>query len=202
MFVLCTVNITCRLWGCTPTIVTHDCTSVICISPALFNVDRRLLFTTGGSYVFKPRQHHSPNPAFAALLLLLGGVETNSGPAAKLNRKSTSYTTIFSGYLNCRSAASKIAVIHDLINELTFCSYAKHGLLLIHRRLCYEMWRLLDTLHFMSSDPLVLGCQREAADWPLCSDILYQYAFIRSPTTTDRQRLNFSCLESAPPAQR
>ena len=120
LFVLCTISITCRPFSCTPAIVTHDCTSVTCISPALFNVDRRLLFNTGGSYVFKPRQHHSPYPALVALLLLLGGVETNPGLAAKLNHKSTSYTTISSGYLNCRSATSKIAVIHDLINESKF----------------------------------------------------------------------------------
>jgi len=76
--------------------------------------------STQAVHVFKPRQHHSPNPAFVALLLLLGGMETNPGPAAKLNHKSTSYITISSGYLNCRSAARKIAVIHDLINESEF----------------------------------------------------------------------------------
>ena len=90
------------------------------VSLAQFNIDRRLLFCTGGSYIFKSRQQHSPYPALTALLILIGGVEMNPGPAAKLNHKSASFTTMSSGYLNCRSAAGKIALIHDLINDSKF----------------------------------------------------------------------------------
>ena len=40
-------------------------------------MDRRLLFSISGSNIFKPGRHHSHHGVFAAVLLLLGGIETN-----------------------------------------------------------------------------------------------------------------------------
>ena len=119
LFTLCTFSLTCRPWSAAPAIVTHDWSLSTYVSSALFNTDRRLLFNTDGSSIFKPRRHHSHHAAFTALLLLLGGVETNPGPAAKLRTKSvlTKDTMVSIGCLNCRSAANKTAVIHDLISD-------------------------------------------------------------------------------------
>jgi len=127
--------------GCNPASSRMTVHQPHCVSPALFNIDRRLLFYTRGSYIFKPRQQHSPYPAITALLILLGGVETNPGPAAKLNHESASFTTISSGYLNCRSTASKIALIHDLIND------SKIDVLFLS-----ETWFTLDTLTSLLRD--------------------------------------------------
>jgi len=55
-----------------------------------------------------------------------------------------------------------------------------------------------------ASDKIMFENQKKKRKYgsKLCSDTLYQYAYIRSPTTTDQQRLNFSCSESASLAQR
>ena len=48
-----------------------------------------------------------------ALLLLLGGVESNPGPAAAAAAPSS----IVCGLLNARSVVNKAAVIHDVIAD-------------------------------------------------------------------------------------
>lgn len=89
------------------------------MSSALFNMDRRLLFSISGSNIFKPGRHHSHHGVFAAVLLLLGGIETNPGLASQSNSISSpaKRRTVSIGCLNCRSAANKIVIIHDLIND-------------------------------------------------------------------------------------
>lgn len=206
LFALCTVSLTCRPWSAAPEIVTHDWSLSTYVSPTLFNIDRRLLFNTDGSSIFKPRRNHSHHAAFSALLLLLGGVETNPGPAVKLRAKSASAkdTAVTIGCLNCRSAANKTAVIHDLIsdNNLDVRSYLKHGLIQTHRRRCGTTSHHLDTLRFTSSDLLVQLCHREAVVLPPSFATVYQYAFIHSPTTIYRLPSIFNCSESTQLAHR
>ena len=89
--------------------VTHECPStpaVVSVSSSLsrLTADRRLLSMAGRA--FKPRTHRSPPAALVALLLLLGGVESNPGPAAAV-----------CGLLNARSVVNKAAVIHDVIAD-------------------------------------------------------------------------------------
>jgi len=70
---------------------------------------------------YRPRPYHSPPTVLVALLLLLGGVESNPGPTSTANsatqsiaprRNSTSL-----GLLNVCSARHKAALIHDVIAD-------------------------------------------------------------------------------------
>lgn len=207
LFALCTVSLTCRPWSVAPEIVTHDWSLSTYVSPTLFNIDRRLLFNTDGSSIFKPRRNHSHHAAFSALLLLLGGVETNPGPAVKLRAKSASAkdTAVTIGCLNCRSAANKTAVIHDLISDNN-----------LDVLFLTETWFNSDTPTSMRHDVAPPGysalhvvrptgpelCHREAVVLPPSFATVYQYAFIHSPTTIYRIPLSFSCSESTQLAHR
>ena len=95
--------------------VTHECASdtAVSVSPSLTHLiaDRRLLSTAGRAYT--PRTHRSSSAVFVALLLLLGGVESNPGPAAAAATPSS----IAVGMLNARSVVNKAAVIHDVIAD-------------------------------------------------------------------------------------
>ena len=66
--------------------VTHECASdtAVSVSPSLTHLiaDRRLLSTAGRAYTPRTHRHRSPSAVLSALLLLLGGVESNPGPAA------------------------------------------------------------------------------------------------------------------------
>jgi len=70
------------------------------VSPMLSHVtaDRRLLFTTSG-HIYRPCRRRSPSTVLVSLLLLLGGVEPNPGPAAFTTPTGTAF-----GLLNARSA--------------------------------------------------------------------------------------------------
>ena len=102
-----------------PEIVTHDCAP--CqqprVSPSLSHLtaDRRLLFArTSRSY--RPSCRRSPSTVFIALMLILGGVETNPGPPNVTS--SPASATLRLGVLNVRSAVNKTAMLHDVISDL------------------------------------------------------------------------------------
>ena len=99
-----------------PEFVTHDCTRLppvpaVVISSSLcrISVDRRLFIATDRVYRPRPQPQRSPSTVLVALLLLLGGVENNPGPAA------SSLSSV--GLLNSRSACHKAALIHDVITD-------------------------------------------------------------------------------------
>jgi len=105
------------------TFVTHECAPSIILSPSLFSInDRRLMFVSGGSRVFTPRNRQSPSAVLVALLLLCGGVESNPGPSRSaaaaaqfVGRKNMKF-----GLLNTRSAVNKAALIHDFVHDENF----------------------------------------------------------------------------------
>ena len=91
-----------------PTFVTHErppCQHSlivsVAVSPSLcrLTADRRLQFTTDHRHVHRPRPHRSPFSVVVALLLLLGGVEVNPGPATATNKSAP----------RCRSVCSTSA---------------------------------------------------------------------------------------------
>ena len=92
--------------------------STLRISPSLVSCcDRRLMFPST-QRVYRPTPTRCRSSVTVALILLLGGVELNPGPAvssATIPRKQPSSLQV--GCLNCRSAAPKIALIHDLISD-------------------------------------------------------------------------------------
>jgi hypothetical protein len=78
------------------------------VSSAVYRcADARLLFVTDGARMFLPRPRPLVNAVFVALLLVLGGVELNPGPAAPLAL----------GVINARSAVQKAALLHDVITD-------------------------------------------------------------------------------------
>ena len=83
------------------------------MSPSLSQlvVDRRLHFA--GDRIYKPRPGRSPTAVVVALLLLLGGVETNPGPPNVASPR----PALQLGVLNARSAVNKTAIIHDVISD-------------------------------------------------------------------------------------
>jgi hypothetical protein len=88
--------------------VTHDCTGGI--SPALYEcIDIRLLYITNRSHIYMPRSNYSQNTIYISLLLLLGGIEANPGPANS--------SAVRLGSLNAGSAIHKSALIDDLIRD-------------------------------------------------------------------------------------
>jgi len=107
------------------TFVTHECLLSIIVSPSLFSInDRRLMFASGGSPVFTPRNRQSPGAVLVTLLLLCGGVESNPGPsrsttavnaAQSVGRKNMKF-----GLLNTCSAVNKAALIHDFVHDENF----------------------------------------------------------------------------------
>ena len=94
-------------------LVTHDRTRQPTVSPLLSRAvnDRRLLLTTTGRF-YRPCRRRSPSAMLVALLLLLGGVETNPGPSA-----ADAQTGVTVGLLNARSAVHKAALIHDVVAD-------------------------------------------------------------------------------------
>jgi len=70
-----------------PAVVTHDCTpGQLIVSPLISNItaDRRLLFNNTAGRIFQPCRRRSPAAVVVALLLLIGGVETNPGPPSAI----------------------------------------------------------------------------------------------------------------------
>jgi len=65
--------------------------------------------------VYRPRTHRSPASVLVALLLLLGGVESNPGPTSTVNP--TARGTTSAGPLNVRSARQKAALIRHVIAD-------------------------------------------------------------------------------------
>ena len=84
--------------------------------------DCRLLFITDRR-IYTPRSWRSPAATVVSLLLLLGGVESNPGPASSVPpsrstaAKPASTDTLNLGLLNVRSARHKAAFIHDVIHD-------------------------------------------------------------------------------------
>ena len=98
-----------------PAVVTHDCTPrQLIVSPLLSNItaDRRLLFVNTAGRIFQPCRRRSPPAVLVAMILLLGGVETNPGPAASTAQSGAAF-----GLLNARSVVHKAALIHDVIAD-------------------------------------------------------------------------------------
>ena len=69
-----------------------------------------------GDCVYKPRGERSPAAVLVALLLLLGGVETNPGPP-NVTSSSPASAALRIGVLNVRSVVNKTALIHDVISD-------------------------------------------------------------------------------------
>jgi len=82
------------------------------ISSSLYNcTDRRLLYA-GQQRVYRPSSVRRHQPVITALLLLLGGVEQNPGPATVIASDGLRL-----GVLNARSAVHKAALIHHIIDS-------------------------------------------------------------------------------------
>ena len=96
--------------------ITHDCTQlstvIAGVSPSLCPLlaDRHLQFP--GDRVYLPRCQQSQAAVFVAMLLLLGGVETNPGLPT-----SPAVAGMQHGIFNVRSAVNKIALIHDRVSD-------------------------------------------------------------------------------------
>ena len=90
----------------------------VVISPSIYNScsDRRLLFA--GQFVYRTSFARRHEAMLTALLLLLGGIEQNPGPAAANTAGNiASVTALRLGVLNARSAVNKAALIHDIIDS-------------------------------------------------------------------------------------
>jgi len=114
LFVLCGLITS---WNAGPAFVTHECalsTAAVAVSSWLSPLvhDRRLHSTADS--IFRPNRHRSPAAVVVAILLLLGGVESNPGPPAVA---AADKSTMSFGLLNARSARHKAALIHDVIAD-------------------------------------------------------------------------------------
>jgi len=102
-------------------VVTHERTQVSALLSPLV-ADRRLLFITNRR-IYMPRSQRSPAAVVVSLLLLLGGVESNPGPAfSDPPQRSTTVTpastkALNMGLLNVCSARHKAAFIHVVIHD-------------------------------------------------------------------------------------
>ena len=93
---------------------------VVAVSPSLccLVADHRLAYAC--DRVFRPRSQRSPSAVTVALLLLLGGVETNPGPptaASSIQCDGMSSSHIHCGLVNARSADRKPPLVHDVIHD-------------------------------------------------------------------------------------
>jgi len=94
-------------WTRPPSDCAPVCTNCAYISSALFpSIDRRLLFAGRQRSVYRLSSSFSFSAVLVAMLLLLGGVKPNPGPAG-----------IRFGLVNSRSAITKAALIHDTISH-------------------------------------------------------------------------------------
>jgi len=131
-------------------IVRHDCTCSI--SPALYEcTDIQLPYFTDRSHLYTLRSNYSQNTIYISMLLLLGGIEANPGPAI-------SATSLKLGVFNVHSAVHKAPLIHDVTTD----RFARcHGNLDIGKSSCsHYSWH---SACRMSSDPSLQGtrcCRR------------------------------------------
>lgn len=79
------------------------------IHPELTNIRLSEHLCRSTTYVYVPRPRRSRNSILVPLLLLLGGIEPNPGPASS--------RILNIGSLNSRSAINKAALIHTLISD-------------------------------------------------------------------------------------
>jgi len=70
------------------------------------------MFTNTAGRIFQPCRRRSLPAVLVAMILLLGGIETNPGPAASTARSGVAF-----GLLNARSVVHKAALIHDVIAD-------------------------------------------------------------------------------------
>ena len=91
------------------------CLNCYCSSGLLSLVDRRLLYP--GECVYRPTKHRSFYAILIGLLLILGGVEVNSGSSVTANASAANISNDIMrlGVLNVRSAANQTSLIHDII---------------------------------------------------------------------------------------
>jgi len=84
--------------------------------------DRRLMFPSQ-QRLYRPTPTRCRPSVTVALLLLMGGVELSPGPAVSFastipcKQRNLTPSALQVGCLNCRSAAPKISLIHDLISD-------------------------------------------------------------------------------------
>jgi len=97
--------------------------STLRISPSMVSCcDRRFMFPSQ-QRIYRPTPTRCRSSITVALLLLMGGVELNPGPAVSsastipCKRRNLAPSPLQVGCLNCRSAAPKISLIHDLISD-------------------------------------------------------------------------------------
>ena len=98
-----------------PAVVTHDCTpGQLIVSLLLSNITAvsRLLFVNTAGRIFPACRRQSSPAVLVAMILLLGGVETNPGPAASTAQSGAAF-----GLLNARSVVHKATLIHDVIAD-------------------------------------------------------------------------------------
>lgn len=86
------------------------------VSPSLYNHGYCLLWArpTHG-LPFRPRYRRSIYSMLTAVLLLLGGIESNPGPLTAPSH--TAKPAVNFACYNARSAVSKVAPLHDLITD-------------------------------------------------------------------------------------
>ena len=77
------------------------------VNPGLVSVPQALLVCRSSRYVFVSRERRSLPAVVTALLLLLGGVESNPGPVSSITL----------GVFNVRSVVRKAALLHSLIAD-------------------------------------------------------------------------------------
>ena len=92
----------------TTTVITK-LTSETDVNSDLFTTSPAILFCRSSKYVYLPRTRCSYSAVFTALLLLLGGIEPNPGPATN------QFLSI--GCLNVRSIINKSAQLHSLVES-------------------------------------------------------------------------------------
>jgi exonuclease III len=80
------------------------------VLPASVHSDRRLLYPSSSSRIYKPTVRRSRRAMLTSILLLLANVEPNPGPSAPGVPRPCNF-----GLFNARSARNKAAVIHDVM---------------------------------------------------------------------------------------
>jgi len=97
----------------TPTFATDTSPSAVLPCAGLMDFRLSCLALRGPFGFYRPSSRRSPSSCLLALLLLLGGIESNPGPAALRSRP----VPLNFGSLNARSAVNKGALVRDVIES-------------------------------------------------------------------------------------
>ena len=96
-----------------PTLPPHTYTPP---NASLASIDIRLMVVPSGQPMFSPRRCHSYSSRTIAILLLLGGIESNPGPPTSLiTQRNNRLNEIRLATINARSAVHKSSLVRDVI---------------------------------------------------------------------------------------